>query len=378
MRDSSLKSFLWLRTLLSVDGIGPLKIFNIIEKFQTYDNLSKATTDSLMRINGINQKLAEKIIHKLNNYRRYHAEFEKELSRVEDQGGRIMTYFCPEYPEILKNIYFPPVILYILGEFKEQDIYSIAVVGTRNPTRYGIAQCEKLVQGLASRGITVVSGLARGIDSIVHSTVLKNSGRTIAVTGSGLDVIYPPENRRYYRPIAENGAIITEYPPGTKPDAQNFPRRNRIISGLSLGSVIIETKRSGGAMLTARYALDQNREVFALPGNVSSNMSEGTNLLIQRGEAKLIIDLEDIFLELELKLKPCPGTKIPKPSPELNLFEEKIYNCLSDEPKQIDKIAEETKISTSESLVYLLSLEFKGVVTQFPGKVFARSGTNTF
>jgi DNA processing protein len=245
-------------------------------------------------------------------------------------------------------------------------------VGTRGPSNYGIIQCEKVVEDLARQNITIVSGLARGIDSIAHRTALKNGGRTIAIIGSGLDVIYPPENKKLFNEIAEKGDIISEYPLGTKPDAQNFPKRNRIISGLSLGCLVVETAITGGAMQTAAFALDQNREVFAIPGNLGVRQSEGTNMLIQKGEAKLVRNAEDILVELELKLKPVIGKNIPKPTVELNLFEEKILNSLDGEPLQIDNISSITQLSTSECLVHLLSLEFKGLVKQMPGKIFSR------
>jgi len=179
--------------------------------------------------------------------------------------------------------------------------------------------------------------MARGIDSVAHSAAIKNKGRTIAIIGSGLDIIYPPENRKLFEEISLNGCVISEFKLGTKPDAQNFPRRNRIISGMSLGCIVIETGINGGAMQTASFALDQNREVFSVPGNLGVRQSEGTNLLIQKGEAKLIRNSEDVLNELDLKLKPVIGKNIPKPQVEMNLFEEKILNALGSDPVQIDK-----------------------------------------
>ena len=200
---------------------------------------------------------------------------------------------------------------------------------------------------------------------------MRNEGKTIAVTGSGLDVIYPPENKKLYEEIIEKGIVISEFSPGTKPDAMNFPRRNRIISGLSLGCIVIETGITGGALQTASFALDQNREVFAIPGNLDVKQAEGTNSLIQKGEAKLIKNAEDILVELNLKLKPVVGENIPKPKIDLNLFEEKILNVLEVKSEQIDNIAMLTELNTSDCLVHLLSLEFKGLVKQLPGKVFS-------
>ncbi len=184
-------------------------------------------------------------------------------------------------------------------------------------------------------------------------------------------MIYPPENKKLFERILSNGAVISEFPMGTKPDAPNFPKRNRIISGLSLGCIVVETGIIGGALQTAAFALDQNREVFAIPGNVGVKQSDGTNLLIQKGEAKLVRSAEDVLIELELKLKPVLGKNIPKLQVDLNLFEEKILNILGTEALQIDKIAIEAKLSTSDCLVHLLSLEFKGFIKQLPGKMFA-------
>ena len=217
----------------------------------------------------------------------------------------------------------------------------------------------------------MVSGLARGIDSVVHKSTLKAGGRTIAILGTGLDVVYPPENKKLFEEISQTGMIISEYPLGTKPDAQNFPKRNRIISGLSLGTLVVETAINGGAMQTASYALDQNREVFAIPGNIGTRQSEGTNALIRKGEAKLVVTPNDILEELELKLKPVIGKNIPRPNIDLNIFEEKIISCLNSTPLQIDKISGLTSLSTSDCLVNLLSLEFKGLVKQLPGKTFS-------
>ncbi len=206
---------------------------------------------------------------------------------------------------------------------------------------------------------------------MAHHAALKNNGKTIAVIGSGMDVIYPPENKKLFDEIAEKGAVISEFKPGTKPDAQNFPRRNRIISGLSLGCIVIETGLNGGAMQTAALSLDQGREVFAVPGNLGIRQAEGTNMLIQKGEAKLITSAEDVLVELNLKLKPLPGENIPRHQVELTLFEEKLINVLTGEPIQIDKISSLAGLSTSDCLVHLLSLEFKGLVKQLPGKMFA-------
>jgi DNA processing protein len=358
-----------LKLLLSVDGIGPGKIRKLLARFRSIEKILSANLNSLKDV--VNENLARRIVKVNSGRKNTESVLKKELDKLSKIKGDIITVWDESFPPLLKKIYDPPLLLYTKGTFTKDDEYSISIVGTRQPTNYGKIQTERITSELANQNITIVSGLARGIDSIAHKSALKLNRRTIAVTGSGLDVIYPPENAKLYDEIAEKGLIITEYELGAKPDAVNFPKRNRIISGLSLGSIVIETGITGGAMQTAAFALDQNREVFALPGNVGIKQSEGTNLLIQKGEAKLIGSAEDVLLELELKLKPIIGKNIPKPKIEMNLFEEKIISVLKNEPVQIDVIAVSTKLTTSDCLVHLLSLEFKGLVKQLPGKMFA-------
>jgi len=357
---------------MSVDGIGVGRIKNLLAKFHSTEKVLSASVKELMDVEGLSINLAQRI-QRINDHRsKIENIVNQELEKLYKINGSLITLWDSEYPTILRKIYDPPILLYTRGKFFDSDDYSIAVVGTRQPTNYGKIQAEKIVSDLAAQKITIVSGMARGIDSIAHSTALKNESRTIAVLGSGLNVIYPPENKKLYDEISESGVVITEYCLDTKPDAVNFPKRNRIISGLSLGCVIVETGVTGGAMQTAALALDQGREVFAIPGNLGVRQSEGANLLIQRGEAELIRSAEDILIELEIKLKPVIGKNIPRPDIELNLFEEQILNHLDNEPIQIDTLAQKTNLSTSDCLVYLLSLEFKGVVRQLPGKMFMR------
>ena len=360
-----------LNLLLSVEGIGPGKIRVLLSKFKSIEKILSADFDSLVSSSGISINLAKRI-QRINHCRKNNADsVVSELEKLDKLNARVITVWDTEYPPLLKKIYDPPLLFYCIGDFKEIDNYSIAVVGTRMPTHYGKIQAERFSGDLVRQNITITSGLARGIDSIAHRTALKNNGRTIAVIGSGLDVIYPPENKNLFTEIAEKGVVISEYRLGTKPDAQNFPRRNRIISGLSLGCLVVETGSTGGALNTAHSALEQNRETFAVPGNLGVRQSEGTNLLILKSEAKLVRSAEDMLVELELKLKPVLGKNVPKNDIELNLFEEKIVASLTNEPLQIDKIASLTNLSTSDCLVHLLSLEFKGMVTQLPGKMFA-------
>ncbi|MBL1212702.1 MAG: DNA-protecting protein DprA [Ignavibacteriae bacterium] len=373
MTNNKFNFLLDLRLLLNVEGIGPGKIFSLLSKLDSFENILSSSINNLLNVPGISKNLASRIQMVNKQRAELAASFETEIAELEKLTGSIITYWDDNYPKLLRRIYYPPLMIQTLGEFTEKDQFAIAVVGTRMPTAYGKMQAEKISSALAEQNITIVSGLARGIDSIAHKAALKVNGRTISVIGSGLDVIYPPENKKLFHQIAEQGLIISEFPLGTKPDAQNFPKRNRIIAGISLGTVVVETKHTGGAMQTAAHALDQNREVFAVPGNLGVAQSEGTNSLIQKGEAKLIKSHEDILVELELKLKPIIGKNIPKPSVELSLFEQKVLETISDSPLHIDNIASSVSMNTSECLVHLLSLEFKGMVRQLPGKMFLAS-----
>ena len=371
MSKLSLEQITYLYALLSVEGIGPGKVRSLLAKFKSLKNVFSTDYYSLLEAEGISTNLAKRISAAKKNLKDTEDRTETEINKLQKLNARLITIWDEEYPDLLKKIFDPPLILQVKGNLTKDDNYSIAMVGTRLPTNYGKIHAEKIASELAEQNISIVSGMARGIDSICHSAALKKSGRTIAIIGSGLDVIYPPENKNLFERICEQGAVISEFKLGTKPDAVNFPRRNRIISGLGLGCIIIETQIIGGAMQTARFALDQNREVFALPGNVGVKQSEGTNYLIQSGEAQLIKSAEDVLVALELKLKPVLGKNIPKHQEELNLFEEKIINSLNPEPLHIDKIASTANLSTSDCLVHLLSLEFKGLVKQLPGKMFA-------
>ncbi|MFH1195961.1 MAG: DNA-processing protein DprA [bacterium] len=370
MEDIDLTQLTYLKLLLSIDGIGPVKVISLLNRFSNLEEIFSTKKQFLIQAEGINNTLAERIIASLKSYDSTREKLEKELNALEKISAKLICFWDKSYPELLKKIYYPPLILYTLGNFLKTDNFSIAIVGTRLPTNYGHIQTERFAAELAQQNITIVSGLARGIDSIAHKTSLKKGGRTIAVIGSGLDVIYPAENKKLFYEIIENGAIISEFELGTKPDAQNFPRRNRIISGISLGTLVIETRENGGAMQTASYALDQNREVFAIPGNIGSHQSEGTNSLIQRSEAKLVKEPKDLLIELGSKLRPIMQKEIPKPSIQLTLFEEKIFQVLSNDPKHIDDIAIHANSTVADCLVHLLSLEFKGAVRQLPGKMF--------
>ena len=357
-----------LLRLSSVPRIGTQKVRALIAHFKTSEDVFQASARELIAVPGIDKKLASNILHHTTG-----EEFaDEQLKQLNKLGGKIITIWDKEYPDLLRRIFDSPAILFVLGKFKETDVRSIALVGTRHPTSYGRSVAEKLTQDLAKHSITIISGLARGIDTVIHSTALKCGTRTIAVIGSGLDVVYPPENKKLMERIAEEGAVVSEFPMGTKPDAPNFPRRNRIISGLSLGTVVVESAEDGGALITATTALDQDREVFAVPGNITEKRSNGPNKLIRDGRAKLIMSAQDIFDELTSQLHLSFDKNEIKPHAELIPPEQSLFHLLSDEPIHIDTLAEQTNMSVSDALVTLLSLEFKGVIRQLPGEMFVR------
>ena len=304
---------------------------------------------------------------------------EKEIYFLNKYQVSLITLGDVHYPQNLFNIYDPPPILYVKGVIKKEDSFALAIVGSRSASLYGRLITEKISREMARRRVTVVSGMARGIDTCAHQGVLSARGRTIAVMGCGIDIIYPSENRELWEKIVANGAVISEFPFSTPPDKNNFPTRNRIISGLSLGVVVVEASIISGSLITARSAMDQGREVFAVPGNVNSQGSKGTNHLIKEG-AKLVTDVNDIFEDIYPQYD--DGNPVPQPSGKEEEISEiaaslcpeagMILAALSQHPIHVDDIIVKTKLSSSEVLCQLLDLELKGLARQLPGKMFLR------
>ncbi|MDP4191024.1 MAG: DNA-processing protein DprA [Bacteroidota bacterium] len=365
-----------LKLLSKIEGVGSARIRQLYAHFKSFENILKANYNSLLEVETISHILAKKINSAIHVQRLpLIQKIGTSLSELRKINAKCVTFWDDDYPEILRNIYDAPLVIYIKGSLEPEDLYSIGIVGTRTPTNYGRMQAERFSEVLSQQKITIVSGMARGIDSIAHRVALKNSSRTIAVIGSGLNVIYPPENKLLFEEIAEKGAIISEYELGTGPDAVNFPRRNRIIAGLSLGILVIESGLVGGALQTAAYAFDQNKEIFAIPGNLGMAKSEGTNMLIRKDMARLVITPEDLIYDMGIKIKPVIKQRPTSTAmnPGVNLFEQKLIQHLDIKPKHIDEISTSSCISTADCLVYLLSLEFKGLVKQYPGKMFSLS-----
>jgi DNA processing protein len=366
LNPSELKS--WL-ALFTVPNVGPIRFTSLVKHFGSPEAVLSAPEKELDVFPDVGPIIASNIKTKVD-----WKLAEKQLELMEKNQVQLLTFKDEAYPENLRLIYDPPPFLFIKGEIKEEDKNAIAIVGSRAASQYGKKIAEKIGRELAKRGITIISGLAWGIDSIGHLAALKENSRTIAVFGSGLDVIYPSENKKLAEKIIRNGAIISEFFLGTKPERPNFPRRNRLISGLSLGVIVIEAGPKSGALLTAQHALEQNREVFAVPGNIGAKTSEGTNKLIKEG-AKLVTKVEDILEELKMlaTLQQKEKGRIEKDLCQLSEAERNIYNLIADEPYHIDKIAQNTKVTTSQALSTLLSLELKGFIKQLSGKMFVRT-----
>lgn len=306
---------------------------------------------------------------------RLRARAEAQIARHDKLGYKILTIEHEDYPNYLREIYDPPDVLYYAGDKGVLAHPAVAVVGARKPTAYGRAVAERLAEDLASRGIVVVSGLARGIDALAHWGALKG-GKTVAVLGSGLDVVYPDEHKKLFdRIVDQGGAVLTEYPLKTQPLAFHFPLRNRIVSGLSLAVVVIEAARRSGSLISARLALEQDREVMAVPGNITSRLSWGTNWLIKTG-AKPVTDWQDVAEELPPDVRAgllSSKTTTAAGKVDLPASEKLVYELLSpDSLTHIDEIVEKLGLSVSEGLTLLLSLELKELITQCPGKYFQR------
>jgi len=346
-----------------LSDIGPVRAKRLLSAFGTPEKIFDAGLSDLLAIESIGRQSATSI-KKFSSWK----DVENQVKLIEQKGITALSFESPAYPEMLREIEDAPLILYMKGNIIPQDRYAISVVGSRKLTEYGASVADNFAGNLASMGFTIISGMARGVDSLSHRAALKAGGRTIAVLGSGVDVTYPPENKALMEKIIESGSVISEFPPGTLPDKENFPRRNRIISGLSLGVLVVEATSDSGALITARYATDQGREVFAIPGNITSANSEGTNKLIQNG-ARLVRHAHDIVEELAPVLK---GFIRSADKAAIDITEEEKCLCtvLSGEPKQIDEISRESGLPAAKVLGVLLGLEIKGAVKQITGKRF--------
>ena len=353
----------WLK-LKAVPGVGDRLFLNLLEHFGDPARVFDASHEELTCVEGVSNRRAGII----QTYR-IQPEVEAELDRLDKSGARIVTFSDHDYPELLRHIHDPPPLLYVHGILRS-DSLNMAMVGSRNSTSYGRTVTRRLSGDLVQRGFTIVSGMALGIDTAAHEGALAAGGRTIAVLGCGLDTIYPAENRDLFHRIAENGAVITEFAFSTQPEAHNFPRRNRVISGMSLGTVIVEATHKSGSLITARLAAEQGREVFAVPGSVTSFKSMGTHHLIKQG-AKLVEHANDIVEEFNMaQLTSCEDA-CDETGPPLTPDEEMILQELSPYPVHIDQLIRRLPLPPAQVSGLLLQLELKGLVTQSPGNLFA-------
>jgi len=364
LKENSLKYWLaWNK----ISDIGPKRFYKLLEFFGSTDAAWKAKSGEISKILNLSPKISSRLFEEKNNIIP-----EREVDLIHKNKVNVLTIEDALYPENLKTIHYPPPVLYFRGTILESDKNSISIVGSRKATYYGKMVAEKISKDLALAGLTIISGMARGIDTAAHKGALSVSGRTIAVLGCGIDHIYPPENRRLAQEIQESGAVISEFSLSTLPERQNFPRRNRVISGLSLGTVVVEAAEKSGALITADFALEQGREVFAIPGNINSPLSNGSHNLIKQG-AKLVENYQDILEEIHIVLPQKTAEKeMVKENTFLTEEEKIIYQVITKEPTQIDDIIGVSKLSAGKVSEVLLNLELKDLIKEIEGKRFIK------
>lgn len=352
--------------LSSIPGIGRVTFRKLVAQFGSPEKALSASHDELRKIGGLSDKNAAAI-----GSFPWQEHAAREIARAAEADVAIITADSPAYPEGLRNTPDAPIYLYVKGALQSGDRNAIAIVGTRRPTHYGMTVTRRIAAELSSAGFTIVSGMARGIDTQAHRGALSAQGRTIAVLGCGIDVAYPPENRGLMEEISQSGAVVTENPFGTQPESGYFPARNRIISGLSRGTVIIEAAEDSGSLITARYALEQGRKLYAVPGNIGSLTSKGTNSLIKQG-ATLVEGVDDILRDLGMQMREKGQAIRVRPMPALTQEENTVFCCLTHEPKHIDSIMTESCALAGKLGGVLINLELKGLAKQLPGKYFIR------
>jgi DNA processing protein len=370
----------WLK-LIRADGVGPVTFAKFIRHFGSPDRALGASVSELAKVDGIGLKTAERIAVTRDKF-----DSADELALAEKLGVWLVTLEDQRYPSVLKQIYDPPPVLYVKGSLTRQDNLAISIVGSRRCSLYGQEQSTRFAYFLASAGFTICSGMARGIDTLAHQGALAAAGRTIAVQGCGLANIFPPENKKLFELIAESGACISELPLRYEPLAENFPPRNRIIAGLSLGTIVIEAGLNSGALITATAALDYNREVMAVPGKIDSPLSQGTHKLLKEG-ARLIESVGDVMEALgyigdQLEPHASRAAADAAAQAEAPLFDAKllklsadeqtIHNCLDKEPKHIEQVIADAELTPGGVSAALISLRLKGLIKQLPGSMFVK------
>lgn len=359
-----MEEYYWF-ALKNVPHVGNVTFRRLVNHFGSPARVLSANESELSAVEGIYPSAVSSLLQ--HDYRQF---AEQECASLRKSGARITTLLSQDFPYLLLQIPDPPPFLYIKGELKAYET-SISIVGSRRASSYGLSTTARLAKELANNGITVVSGMARGVDTSAHRGALSGGGRSIGVLGCGVDVVYPAENRSLYAEMADKGALVSEFPLGTKPLSENFPRRNRIISGISTGVLVVEAAEGSGSLITVQCALEQGRDIYAVPGNITSPLSRGANLLIKQG-AKLVERVEDILEELPSRRGNAAVTPLPS-TPCFSPMEASVYSCLSQIPLHIDEIAAKCALTAGDVSAILLCLELTGAIMQLPGKHFAIS-----
>ena len=357
----------WWVGFNKVPGIGAARLRALLDYFGDLETAWNASAHDLRQA-ALDRRSLDNLLQVRDKL-----DLEAEMERLDRAGVRVLTWDDPDYPPNLRQVYNAPPVLYVRGCLDKRDEWAVAVVGTRRASVYGKEAARMVGTGLAQAGVTVISGLARGIDTVAHRTALDAGGRTVAVLGCGVDVIYPAQNARLAAEIVERGALVSEYALGTRPDARNFPPRNRIISGLALGTVVVEADLGSGALITAGFAAEQGREVFAVPGNIFARGNRGTNDLIKQG-AKMVCGVADILEELNLTMV-SEQAQVRAVIPE-NETEAVLLEHLSAEPVHVDALGRAVKLPIAQVSSTLALMELKGMVRQVGGMsyVLAREG----
>ena len=355
-----------------IEHVGPVRARSLLEHFGDAPRILAASRSALLRVRNIGDETAEAICQWEKT-----VDLTGELKRIAESGCRALIQSDGEYPALLREIYDPPLVLYVKGGLTTKDRNAVAMVGSRMTTHYGIETARKLAYQLAYVGVTVVSGGARGIDTATHQGALAAKGRTVVVLGTGINVVFPPENRELFERAVGSGAVVTQFPFNRNGDKQSFAIRNRIIAGMTLGTVVVEAGLNSGALITSNFATEYGRQVFAVPGRIDSPRSKGCHDLIKKG-AKLCEGAEDILSEFEYLFPksnrpPSPGETGVLPALELSENEQRVYDSLDREESAIDEVIRRSGLPSSAVSVALLSLEMKRAVRQLPGKLFVRN-----
>lgn len=361
-----------LVALNMIDHVGPVRLRQLLQFFPDPPAVLAASQDALSRVPGIGAETADAIAHWQQT-----TDLGAELRRIDDYGCHVLVQDDELYPELLRQIYDPPIVLYVKGSLIARDKNAVAMVGSRRTTPYGLESARRLAYQLAYLGVTVVSGGARGIDTASHQGALRAKGRTVAVLGNGINIVFPPENIELFERITAQGAILTQFPFNRRADKQSFPIRNRIVAGMTLGTVVVEANLASGALITANMAIDNGRQVFAVPGRVDSPQSKGCHELIKKG-AKLCEGPEDILTEFEYLFpqgnRPAPPNETGiLPALELSSHETAVLNSVAHDERSVDDIIHQSGLPASAVAVALLSLEMKRLLRQLPGRLYVRN-----